>query len=149
MACSDGMACLDSNDDNENVRLGTLELVPGYYRHTTETYTVLVCETPEACLGGNQTNMASCADGYEGPLCHECTESFYWDSISNTCEVCTGAFVPVIAISTVLLIGIIIALTLAAIPIPFVGALKRCLEDFGARLSVHQDRAMIVVATLQ
>ena len=44
-----------------------------------------------ACVGGNVTGDALCAEGYRGPLCSVCEAWFFLDSATSKCAPCDGA----------------------------------------------------------
>jgi hypothetical protein len=75
----------------------------GYWRLDYLTTSMLECPMgANACRGGvlppfHQTHTVAsvlsssylCHEGYMGPLCDVCEDNYYYDSASNTCNVCT------------------------------------------------------------
>ena len=61
-------------NDIEGFTLETLALFPGWWRTSNSSDDVRECLTPEACLGGNSTNM--CREGHTGPYCNICVENY-------------------------------------------------------------------------
>ena len=65
-------------------------IAQGYWRRHGYSSAVLACLLdPTSCMGGSTTGQASCALGYEGPLCAVCSTGYY---LTNTaCQPCQGS----------------------------------------------------------
>ena len=82
---------------------------PGYWRISPYSTAMLACPWPNACQGGDGSNVtapattngrrlssipaltdavAGCAPGYTGPLCAGCADHYYFASTTTTCEAC-------------------------------------------------------------
>ena len=60
---------------------------PGYFISIIDPAVGLACPSKEACPGGsNRTGNASCAPGYAGDRCSQCTEGSYL--LYNQCHPC-------------------------------------------------------------
>jgi hypothetical protein len=65
-----------------------LLLKEGYWRTDKFSPTLRVCPLDQSCLGGKNTS-GYCEDGYKGPLCALCADSYYFDSDIESCVACT------------------------------------------------------------
>ena len=81
--------CEECPDNAEQCFGADMDLKEGYWRISAGASTILTCILPAAgCLGGWETGDASCATGYEGPLCAVCENGFFLTTSSYTCESC-------------------------------------------------------------
>jgi hypothetical protein len=64
---------------------------PDYWRRYETSSVLLECPLIGACLGGEVTGEASCAEGFEGVLCAVCSVGYYLDTDANSCLLCEGS----------------------------------------------------------
>jgi len=101
------------------VKLETLEIEPGYFRISADSFTdaeIRPCPMhKEACQGGtNFTTLggAYCSKGYEGPYCDVCSEDYYKDTATMTCKTCEeSSQSPSLIIFLIVLAGVLILIT--------------------------------------
>ena len=72
-------------NDVEGLTLEALTLFPGWWRTSNTSDDVRECLIPEACLGGNSTNL--CREGHTGPYCNICVENYNLDPF-GLCKEC-------------------------------------------------------------
>ena len=66
-----------------------MKLKKGHWRISGSASSISTCILPKAgCLGGWETGDASCAEGYEGPLCAVCSEGYFLSTSTYSCEAC-------------------------------------------------------------
>ncbi len=70
-----------------------MNVTNGFWRANTSSDSIIACIVKGACLGG--TNNSSCALGYSGILCHDCSGlqsdgSYYARSGDNMCAKCSS-----------------------------------------------------------
>lgn len=66
-----------------------MKLKRGHWRISAGASSISACILPEAgCLGGWETGDASCAAGYEGPLCAVCSDGYFLSTSTYSCEAC-------------------------------------------------------------
>ena len=83
-ACPDGTAC-----DVDGYDTRSLVLLPGWWRSSGESNQIRECPFGKAACPGSES-FNHCTEGYRGPLCATCAESFYLDSSGDTCKSCDG-----------------------------------------------------------
>ena len=44
----------------------------------------------DSCSGGASSGMELCEEGYEGVLCAVCSDNYFYDSATNSCQICDG-----------------------------------------------------------
>ena len=92
LACPLGAAC-----DEDGVTLGTLAVLPGYWRSSLKSELVFPCPFGRiACPGSlangtNATATTDCRDGYVGPLCVTCDADFFLDNSGSMCLSCVDS----------------------------------------------------------
>lgn len=89
---------------------------PGYYRRTLQSTDILKCPNEQACLGGSIEKLAgTCAPGYQGVLCSECSPGYISSSTGILeCARCPPYEETVTRIIIAVLIGILIAIVVIA-----------------------------------
>jgi hypothetical protein len=87
-------------------------LVSRYWRRYPTNQAVLPCTMVDNCLGGNLTGDASCAQGYQGPLCGVCQSGYYLSN--NVCESCgSGGNLSPGLTASIIFVAVIIILLLS------------------------------------
>lgn len=84
---------------------------PGYWRYDNKTDKFFTCLYDLACLGGEDpfNPMGNCEKGYEGNLCHHCSENYSrkFDKLCYECpDETTGLLLLVLTIIIVIVIFI-------------------------------------------
>ncbi|CAM9411640.1 unnamed protein product [Sphacelaria rigidula] len=77
-----------TNTSDNGVTLGTLKLLPGYYRTAGDSPDVVKCHRHAACMGGAESSVY-CAVGYTGPYCAACEDGFV-QGFRYSCHSCAG-----------------------------------------------------------
>ena len=91
----DGADCMGGSD---------IEVMPGFWRSSEVSTSIVTCPFPEACMG---TYISQCKTGYQGPACQSCDgEAGYARSGANKCGICPSKEKQYI-ISFIILIGTI------------------------------------------
>lgn len=66
-----------------------IDLKAGYWRRHPQSHAILPCPGElNGCAGGTNTGDASCALGYEGPLCSVCSEGYFLSG--RVCQACSN-----------------------------------------------------------
>jgi uncharacterized membrane protein len=76
-------------DDLSGMSLNTLTLEEGFWRTDATSSDVRSCVTPEACVGGNDTDT-TCRDGHTGPYCALCVDEYNLDPFM-LCQKCSSS----------------------------------------------------------
>lgn len=92
--------------DLPGMKLESAELEPGYWRTGPSSRDVRECITPEACIGGNGTDV--CRDGHKGPYCNLCLEGFTKDPF-QICRKCEATAIDAL-LTCLAILGVIIFL---------------------------------------
>ena len=83
----DGVACVACPPGGDCRGGDELLAKPGWWRSAEEAQRVFACPTKSACLPGNATGDAACAEGYEGPVCAVCSSGFrQWGRACVPCD---------------------------------------------------------------
>ena len=83
----DGVACVACPPGGDCRGGDELLAKPGWWRSAEEAQRVFACPTKSACLPGNATGDAACAEGYEGPVCAVCASGFrQWGRACVPCD---------------------------------------------------------------
>jgi len=87
-ACDPGLMVCSAS---EGEVLESLRLRPGHYRESNSTDVPYIKKCPHepACLGGNKTGNASCAEGHTGPVCAVCMPDYHLNQVTGACEKCS------------------------------------------------------------
>jgi hypothetical protein len=125
IVCPEGTYSLKYNDEStECIECLTIEgvsfcygniivLEPGYWRRYNYTEAVMECPFSDtSCIGGNSTGEMLCAEGYAGPQCATCAESYI--VTDGSCEICEPKDFfsdQVILILSILVVVIIISIS--------------------------------------
>ena len=71
----------------QGTSLQTIQIDKGFWRDSNNTQQLYKCPFQELCLGGKSNNY--CEDGYEGPLCMQCSNTRqYFNSFDGICSNC-------------------------------------------------------------
>lgn len=97
-----------------NQMLHTLQIAPGYWRHSNTTLEIRRCPEPEACKGGS---LSECREGHEGPLCAVCKKG-HAKTGDGLCAVCppeqAGLNVAVTVLAPIALTALVVVMILTA-----------------------------------
>lgn len=99
--CPEGKFSLEPNEDltvkeckycpeNADSCIGDdIKVRKGHWRINENSTSILEClRISEGCKGGWEAGDRSCKVGYEGPLCSVCSEEYYFNSATSTCDSC-------------------------------------------------------------
>jgi hypothetical protein len=107
LECPVGGACVGTG---KSTRIVPLPL-PGFYARAAEPEVMLECTSLLACPRGG---VQVCADGYEGDLCSDCSQGFFYRQL--TCEQCQPSNRALAISSALILIVIALAVYWVANP---------------------------------
>ena len=99
-----------------NTDVGSIRLLPGYWRLSNATTDIRECESSSSCLGGadafDSQGSGYCAAASDGPLCKRCKEeNAYFSTRDAQCEACPSsadAFGRIIALLFALMVLLLI-----------------------------------------
>ena len=95
----DGVACVACPPGGDCRGGDELLAKPGWWRSAEEAQRVFACPTKSACLPGNATGDAACAEGYEGPVCAVCASGFrQWGRACVPCDDAATYALPIFGI---------------------------------------------------
>ena len=92
----------------------TVDVKSGHYRFTQKSSIVYVCPYQRNCAGGTTAGTTSCKPGSFGPLCQICSDDYYLESDTESCERCAEA-VKGSGVMTLLLVASFIFVSCSAI----------------------------------
>lgn len=90
-----------------------------YWRLSNMTSTIHACPYPKGCKGGYAANEASCEVGYEGPLCAVCSNGFYFETSTSSCEKCPSGGLNVFGIIIVAIVGCLLSIPVFVLTLRF------------------------------
>ena len=98
-------------EDRAGMNVTTMDLKPGFFRTSADSFEVLHCLAEHHCSGGNDTSD-QCESGYRGPMCAVCVEGFasVGTGADMVCNECSGS-----ATQTIVVGFSVIGLVLAAV----------------------------------
>jgi hypothetical protein len=91
-------------DEAINCYGNQINLVPGYWRISASSDTILPCPY-NGCIGGYNVDQELCEEGYEGVLCSVCSAGYYYNQDRNECLFCKNG--EVLSIGAILMIAAI------------------------------------------
>lgn len=91
------------------ITVPTMPLQTGYYRAADYTMDIRECFNTDACVGGTGAGDAAgaeyCAEGYQGPYCAVCAESYFTAS-GHTCSKCASSLSTAMIVWCVFLVAL-------------------------------------------
>ena len=73
--CPEGVKC--TQPDAAERTLEEMDLKMGWWRAADQAPKVYACPVPESCQGGTSTGDDLCMEGYKGPRCAVCMETYF------------------------------------------------------------------------
>ena len=94
------------NSEEVGMKLESVFLDPGFWRTNEKSEEVRECPIPDACIGGNETNV--CREGHRGHYCATCKDGYSMDPF-QVCKKCTATVVDsVLTVVAVILVVVLV-----------------------------------------
>ena len=149
--CITGTEC---PEDATKCTISTLKLLEDYWRCCEDSVQVLPCSSDDACQGGTVATEY-CVEGYTGPLCSVCDDSFFHSWASKSCERCADVRSHVTSLSLVLgVVGTLLLLKVMLSIVPRIIASAKVHVKVAVKLVwkfylVTKVKGLVLVVTLQ
>lgn len=123
---SESQSCLACPPEAADCYANNINLLPGYWRISTLSDTILSCPYM-GCKGGYGVTEALCDEGYKGVLCSVCSSGYYYNQDLNQCILCKNS--DVISTSAIFFFAALFILLLGVCIYTYVKFLKSTIPD--------------------